>query len=157
MREILFRGKRKDTSEWTEGLTVFKLDKYVYMCKSSMCEITYDLQYNIKAITSKNPFFVEVIPETVGQFTGLTDRNGRKIFEGDIIKYIYEPGEGFWNANQKSVIVWDSTGFKLDGIMGTNKYALLQGWLVSVPYASSLFEVIGNIHDNPELMGGERK
>ncbi|MDE6500726.1 MAG: hypothetical protein K2L10_01365, partial [Ruminococcus sp.] len=67
MREILFRGKRKDTSEWTEGLTVFKLDKYVYMCKSSMCEITYDLQYNIKAITSKNPFFVEVIPETVGQ------------------------------------------------------------------------------------------
>ena len=157
MREILFRGKRKDTSEWTEGLTVFKLDKYVYMCKSSMCEITYDLQYNIKAITSKNPFFVEVIPETVGQYTGLTDKNGKKIFEGDIIKYIYEPGEGFWNANQKSVIVWDSTGFKLDGIMGTNKYALLQGWLVSVPCASSLFEVIGNIHNNPELMGGERK
>ena len=146
MREILFRGKRKDTSKWTEGLTVFKLDKYVYMCKSSMCEITYDLQHNIKAITSKNPFFVEVIPETVGQFTGLTDKNGKKIFEGDIVSFA-----DCWDTQHKGIVCWRSGSYDVDCSKSDKDIFRL-----FTAYACGA-KIIGNIHDNPELMGGERK
>ncbi|MDE5556985.1 MAG: YopX family protein [Ruminococcus sp.] len=136
MREILFRGKRKDTSEWTEGLTVFKLDKYVYMCKSSMCEITYDLQHNIKAITSKNPFFVEVIPETVGQYTGLIDRNGTKIFEGDVVHLIGGEFYQGYHEIDENIVVKDITDCVYFGEV-------------------ELLEIIGNIYDNPEMLGGD--
>ena len=143
MREILFRGKRKDTSEWTEGLTVFKLDKYVYMCKSSMCEITYDLQHNIKAITSKNPFFVEVIPETVGQFTGLTDKNGKKIFEGDIVSFA-----DCWDTQHKGVVYWCSGSYNVDCSKSDNEEDK-DIFRLFTAYACGA-KIIGNIHDNPE-------
>lgn len=79
-----------------------------------------------------------------------------KIFEGDIVHYVYEPGKGFWNANQNSVIEWKGTGFYLNGIEGTNKYALLTGWLVSIPHGNGkTFEVIGNIHDSQDRPDGE--
>lgn len=142
-REILYRGKRMDNGEWVYG----------WYCEHSFgrwplksCIIPSE-----KAVNGCIEH-VEIDPATLGQYTGLTDKNGAKIFEGDIVRYIYEPGEGFWNANQLSVIMWDHTGFKMDGIIGTNKFALLQGWLVSVPCDKSYFEVVGNIHDNPELM-----
>lgn len=134
-REILFRGKQVDSGNWVYG--------YLWSSRTIAVESPVG-----------NVDEVIVYPSTIGQYTGLTDRKGQRIFEGDIVKYIYEPGNGFWNANQLSVIVWDHTGFKLDGIMRTNKYALLQGWLVSIPCSESFFEVIGNIHDNPELLGG---
>lgn len=138
MREILFRGKRLNGDGWVYGdLSYHVHDGEVYVFP----EDGYD-----------SPDCYEVDPSTIGQYTGLTDKNGVKIFEGDIVRYIYEPGEGFWNANQLSVIVWEYTGFMLDGIIGTNKFALLQGWLVSVPCDKNFFEVIGNIHDNQELL-----
>ena len=149
MREILFRGKRKDTSEWTEGLTVFKLDKYVYMCKSSMCEITYDLQYNIKAITSKNPFFVEVIPETVGQYTGLTDKNGRKIFESDILKtrtYGKISDNIIVNGFDTFAVIYKPCMFRL--VNRNRRFNF-------VNIRRDQLEVIGNVHDNPEMLGGD--
>lgn len=149
-REILFRGKRADNGEWVEGYFVEQNspEYHAYIIRSFTADI-YDryidiMEYNI----------VEVTPSTVGQYTGLTDRNGVKIFEGDIVHYQYEPGEGYWNSNQNSVIKWESTGFYMEGIMGTNKkYTLSCGWLNSIPHNNGgLFEVIGNIHDNPELI-----
>lgn len=138
MREILFRGKRLNGDGWAYGdLSYHVHDGEVYVFPGD----GYD-----------SPDCYEVYPNTVGQYTGLTDKNGLKIFEGDIVRYIYEPGEGFWNANQLSVVVWEHTGFKLDGIIGTNKFALLQGWLVSVPCDKKFFGVVGNIHENPELL-----
>ena len=141
MRKILFRGKRIDANgKWVCGdLLQFQdhavIHQYEYGCRAAY----------------------EIDPSTVGQYTGLKDRNGVLIFEGDIIRYIYEPGKGFWNANQLSVIQYGKTGWRFDGIMGTNKYALMAGCLSAIPFNQDLenipeFEVIGNIHDNPELL-----
>ena len=88
---------------------------------------------------------IEVIPETVGQCTGLTDKNGEKIFEGDIVKHyyldnnpdVYDIGKIFWNG---------ATCMYLRTCKSGDSYP--QVW------DSCEYEVIGNIHDNPEMLKG---
>jgi uncharacterized phage protein (TIGR01671 family) len=97
-----------------------------------------------------------VIPETVGQYTGLTDKNGKKIFEGDIIKQIFS-----LNRAEREVLSVIEYGVEY---AYSNVYGVCQRFkdgsgasLLSVFDKSGtvLCEVIGNIHDNPELLKGE--
>lgn len=124
MRERLFRGKREDNGEWVEGW-VFKT-----YCKTGIQEKGHFKYFN-------------VLPETVGQYTGLTDKNGTKIFEGDIVA-----GALFWQERPKNGLVT----FR-DGSFGLLWY---RGEAEQFnPFTSMCnieYEVIGNIHDNPELL-----
>lgn len=131
MREILFRGKCKDNGEWIYGF--FHKDIWG---DGESCYILYDTED------------YEVIPETVGQYTGLIDKNGKNIFEGDIIKN---------ETERLFVVIYKFGGFDLapiswlEDIDKTLTYNTL-GDVQTALYTMSNAEIIGNIHDNPELL-----
>jgi uncharacterized phage protein (TIGR01671 family) len=131
-REIIFRAQRLGTKEWLQGdlIKMSKIDPFTY--------IAIGIGYKID-----NPELgksIKVLPGTVGQFTGLTDKNGTKIFEGDIIKvdiftkpYFISFGKSEkWGAcfcvQSKNSIIF-----------------FTKNW-------AETSEIIGNIHDNPELL-----
>lgn len=130
MREILFRGKTKN-SEWVEGSYV---DAY---------EATYIFEKDIIQ------HFQEVIPETVGQYTGLTDKNGTKIFEGDIAKF-----NRFESDYVGKIVFNDKTaGFELWWNVMAGAYGEKATYKANLSVCDKL-EVVCNIHDNPELLKG---
>lgn len=122
MREILFRGQRVGSEEWVEGfyLTSPEFDN------QEVAVITTD--------KPRNPYYVS--KETIGQYTGLTDKNGTKIFEGDIVN-IYYPKVKVENT-VISYIGASFYGDRFDDAWELDNYYQL--------------EVIGNIHDNLELL-----
>jgi uncharacterized phage protein (TIGR01671 family) len=135
MHEILFRGKRKVCDEWVYGFP-FISRKGEYKIK------WYDGYYG----SSKTS---EIYPESVGQFTGLTDKNGKKIFEGDVVHIIGNQAVEDWkNVDYNALIAFLDGGFcAIDGTIeehGFRRYALAR--------MDFDLEVIGNIHDNPELL-----
>lgn len=125
MREILFRGKRTANGKWVVGY-VFKQRNPANIEESYIR--VHETDFN-------------VIPETVGQFTGLTDRNGKKIFEGDIVKY---------SVNTVGIINYATACFCVDDIKFRNNPAMD---IVFEAFPNGI-EVIGNIYDNPELLEG---
>ena len=142
MREILFRGKQFDTGVWVEGNLI----------------VWEDGSCSIEPGTLDPPPFC-VIPETVGQFTGLTDKNGKKIFEGDVVKATIIRDIGYVEniRNEKGVIAFDSLG--MIGLMIERTDDNVPVWSdffcelsISGCIIDYCFEVIGNIHDNPELL-----
>lgn len=123
MREVLYRGKRKDNGKFVWGLPLYAV---------------VDGERIIKTIQSnKDCCFYEVIPETVGQYIGLTDKNGVKIFEWDIIKSKF----GVFLVRYNS----DISSFTLRSVVNVNYPCLNVGTTKSL-------EVIGNLSDNPELL-----
>ena len=128
IREVIFRGKRTDNGKWVKG--------YLYITHIGAHEIgSYDAEINIERFT------FDVIPETVGQYTGLTDKNGVRIFEGDIVSLVKHDGLIY-------KVVYVPCRYELVNSKGVNCFVL-------DIYKSENIEVIGNIHDNPELLGGE--
>ena len=81
MREILFRGKRVDNGNWVYGYYVFQRKR----CGAFGQTLT-EFDYDRHLICSRGKDYLEIVPETVGEFTGLTDKNGTKIFAGDIVR-----------------------------------------------------------------------
>jgi uncharacterized phage protein (TIGR01671 family) len=141
MREILFRGKRIDNSEWVYGDLMHK---------------HYNFNTKADKVIHNNLMKYKVIPETIGQYTGLTDKNGKKIFEGDIVKCTdtfsdYEFIAVVMFGNPKGEYNW---GFQLNRISGANANTDILLW-VDMEETGAFIEVIGNIHDNPELLGGD--
>ena len=124
MREILFRGKHLDTEEWVYGVPLFEVNRS-YMIEDLFISPKYQCTGAVNSI---------VDPETVGQYTGLTDKNGKKIFEGDIIKL----------GNKVSFVFFGISSFRHTRY-GKHAVDLLFN------YADNC-EIIGNIHDNPELL-----
>lgn len=136
MREILFRGKRTTKNEFVYGS--------LYVCgrKDGKCEIAnYNREVNIER------FAYDVIPETVGQYTGLTDKNGNKIFEGDIVKEEDCVHNGEVQIYGRKWVVYFDKGF----FFGWRKGYKSCGLSKFIPNISGI-EIIGNIHDNPELL-----
>ena len=136
MREILFRGKRIDNGEWVHGDLVQLHDGRRYIV-NNIHGACLDDKGNF--INTEAPFVVEVDPSTVGQYTGLTDENGKRIFEGDIVD-----GNDYKAEDGYGIIEFSDGAFEVvgNGISGT----------FHLNYWGYEFEVIDNIHDNPELM-----
>lgn len=162
MREILFRGKRIDNGEWTEAQT-FMCAKNVdgseeaFYLGARNPMIQYDDNFGnigILETDTSSPIFYKVIPETVGQYTGLTDKNGKKIFEGDIYRYFDDEIQVVeWN-DSFSAIALHTYGkvTKKSGRKTVNSF--FQGWSYLDDYPLEKMEYLGNVHDNPELLKG---
>lgn len=139
MREILFRGKRIDDGKWIEGYYVKALDMY-----DEEIHVIMDLDavfYPYGDVTGRNL----VDPETICQYTGLNDKNGKKIWEGDIVGYwdTYSTENGLSEADCVGKVVWDdeTMSFQVTNRLSAESYEVLDEC-----------SVIGNIFDNPELL-----
>lgn len=144
MREILLRGKRLDNGEWVSSGNLITFNdegegkQFFIPQMNAKCTCTHDEQDNI--ISFDSGMFYKVDPDTVGQFTGMTARNGKKIFEGDIVEVIHE---GVYRCR------WDEGNLEFGLINGNES--------LGIAYVSPFdIAVIGNIHDNPELLEGDR-
>lgn len=142
MREILFRGKRKGNGKWVEGLYTKRVETLFSESNTERHFILVQERDNTGRLMNMLSWY-DVIPETVGQYTGLTDKNGDRIFEGDILEYTNEDGEV-----QYVSVVFEECAFLIED-HGITDSSLLTS------YVCLGLEVAGNIHDNPELLKGE--
>ena len=129
MREILFRGKRTDNGEWVEGDLI-------------QCDLHDAAEHTCIMPQTLTAGVYRVLPETVGQYTGLTDKNGKRIFEGDIVERVSD--------GERAVISW----LKYSACFGLS----FDGWCCGFDdydFLPNDFKVLGNIHDNPELLKPE--
>lgn len=165
MREILFRGKPKNEADYylfslthkdnckdgfVYGSLVISGERY-FICVSALCSANSLVNNGITTM-------IEVIPETVGQYTGLTDKNGKGIFEGDIVKndWCFACGYSVIKFGQYKPLDMSeeyqqgNLGFYLEHIHKADKRSVRKDIL----FFANKCEVIGNIHDNPELLKG---
>lgn len=134
MREILFRGKRLDNGEWVYG---------------SFLQVEHEDGSFTTAIFHKKDAGgdAEVSPSTVGQYTGLKDKNGKRIFEGDIVYVTGLMPHPTWGYDSVTgVVEWCGGAFEVEGKANDDyvPYGLLYD------SCDACREIIGNIHDNPE-------
>lgn len=138
MREILFRGKRIDNGEWVYGY---------YICKQD--PLLPGIDTNVIVIFDENSMSVwnKVDPSTIGQYTGLNDKNGTKIFEGDILRV------SKYRETYLSKIVFNekTAGFEFWWRFTCGAYGEQATGMYNMAQFEDV-EVIGNIHDSPELL-----
>ena len=172
MREILFRGKRKDNGKWVYGGYHKWETRQPFPVGND--ELKSDETKHVIVINSFADWGMpramqacEIIPETLGQYTGLTDKNGVKIFEGDIIRYAdsydyrmyvesLEAPEEYEGVNFNYLWTIDKVIYGINinyPAFDLNKHDWEVNGLSELSESGNYFyEVIGNIHDNPELL-----
>jgi uncharacterized phage protein (TIGR01671 family) len=144
-REIKFRGKRIDNGELVYG--------DLRQIEGHCCVLDYDIGDN--GVTDIQRIFdiaYEVIPETVGQFTGLLDKNGKDIYEGDLLEIVDYPGENYYVEIAKSDdpphnFIWGYRKKPEAEVRGIS-----DGLFSMLEEGFPGGEVIGNIHDHPHLL-----
>lgn len=139
-----FRGKRKDNGEWVEGY-LLEQNTPEYHC---YIVISFKAEQDNRHTDILECDIYEIIPETVGQYTGLTDKSGTKIFEGDYIVCRQAIQGNFIDEHiEMGYVEMKHGAFGLHRKQGY--YRPFKDWLENYEY-----EVIGNLHDNPELLKG---
>jgi len=129
MRELKFRGIAKhplDNKEMIIGYGIITLPSK-----------------NIYLLNKDTGAWIEVIPETVGQYTGKKDRNGVEVYEGDIVKYSGHYFQGLYDKERIEIVKWSNDGLQWSWKLAGTGYNNGPEWC----------EVIGNTHQNPELLG----
>lgn len=141
MREILFKAKRIDNGEWVEGLLTVMWG-----------------QYHIINPNDENTAY-PIGTDTICQYTGLTDKNGNKIWENDIVKkHFYTDYDACANSEEYTgVAKFMDCAWVIDSFRG--KYKCVRPIFEAMAYSKDVeyFEVIGNIFDNPELLKGSEE
>jgi uncharacterized phage protein (TIGR01671 family) len=152
MRTILFRGKRTDGNGWVYGVPYFLniTEENPEDSVNKACIITgVDWDGTCGFMSPENRCFVEVHPETIGQYTGLDDKDGNKIFEGDVVRYVnhHEKGHPYyvnhvvqWSYKYNMWYCFHTKNKQEEGIQGNC-------FLYAYAKASPSFELIGNIHE----------
>ena len=140
MREILFKAKEVDSGEWVEG--------YLVRIDEETCFIASE--YDILAAYTDNRgtydgWMSAIDQETICQYTGLTDKNGNKIWENDVVRY----EDDLSNMLKEDLIVWNETHAAFTRL---HKSKMGLQYLYIDEFIASNSEVIGNIFDNPELL-----
>lgn len=146
MREILFKAKRIDNGEWIVGCLI-NLDDDTFRIATSCLQNEAD---ELLLVCS-----YEVDPSTICQFTGLTDKNGQKIWENDVVKCIDKNSDSEFIAvvefgNPNSFYSW---GYQLKHIKGDKPNLDILLW-IDMEETGATCEVIGNLFDNPQLLKG---
>ena len=137
MRKIKFRAKRLDNGKWVFGVPIPNSygDRVFFIPLLLTDKIAYPFERLVDWV-------VEVMPETIGQYTGLKDKNGVEICEGDIVETVYN-GEVF-----AGVVVYDLNEVDFKVTDGKEKYGRNFQYLTG----NDENEVVGNIYENPELL-----
>lgn len=130
MREILFRGKRLDNGEWYYGSYLF-----LHISSVDWTGAKRGKPEDVHYIVNDQDINYAVDPSTIGQYTGLNDKNGKMIFEGHILSL---------RTGRPHVVMFKDGAF------------ILKDSAIPISFANK-FEIIGNVHDNPELLKEEAK
>ena len=161
MREILFRGKRTDNGEWVCGGSIIRFNKeqgedcdLVFMPQyDEKCLCTHDANDNI--IAWDKTMFYKIDPSTVGQYTGLIDKNGNQIFEGDVLDLsILGPDHSLKAVSIEHGAVGFFPLHPEEEAEEDRRWRSFWKDDEQEFWGSEYFTVIGNIHDNPELLEG---
>lgn len=136
MREILFKAKRKDNGKWVEGY---------YQKRYDLLGNEEHLIFHADSYTVWE--YAEIDPETLCEFTGGCDKNGKRIWENNVVWLVYDGEEHIYQ------IIWDNSELDFKATNGEENYGSNFEYLL----CCDEIEVIGNIFDNPELLQGECK
>ena len=147
MQKIKFRGKRVDNGNWVYGSLIIEPNLPEFKSIYSDIRNTGKSKYLIYPIDAKEGRAKEVIPETVGQYIGIEDKNGKEIYKGDIVKA--RERNNISKKKHKQEVIFYYGCFML--AMLPNKIRLRN---IAAPLMENDVEIIGNKFDNPELLKG---